>query len=141
MTRTSIPKTKVDHQSVRIPYSSDGFKDSMMRRIIASAAVQPCATKYENALRSIEACTTKYGHLMKLAVLTGVGPTCIDRLTEKLEAYCELESIEMSEYWPKTKRRALPKKRESVQPTHTLKTGAEAIPTKKNNGEETQEQC
>ncbi|KAK0448841.1 hypothetical protein EV421DRAFT_1900548 [Armillaria borealis] len=88
----------------------------------------PRATGYENALRSIEACTTKYEHPMELAVLTGVGPTCIDRLTEKLEAYCELEGIEMPEYRPKTKQRALSKKKE---PTQTLKTGAEAIPVKK----------
>ncbi|KAK0242089.1 hypothetical protein EDD85DRAFT_428283 [Armillaria nabsnona] len=74
----------------------------------------PRATGYENALRSIEVCTTKYEHPMELAVLTGVGPTCIDRLTEKLEAYCELEGIEMPEYRPKTKQRGV------TDPTHTL---------------------
>ncbi|KAK0225612.1 hypothetical protein IW262DRAFT_698453 [Armillaria fumosa] len=107
----------------------------------------PRATGYENALRSIEACITKYEHPMELAVLTGVGPTCTDRLTQKLEAHCELEGIKIPEYRPKTKRRgvtdsihalycliilpALPKKKEPIQPPHTLKTGAEAIPAKK----------
>ncbi len=90
---------KVDHQSVRTPYSSNGFKvrpgsvflprGGSIRFLCLSEfhdekdyrkrGGPPRATGYENALRSIEACTTKYKHPMELAVLTGVGPTCIDR--------------------------------------------------------------
>ncbi|KAK0213122.1 hypothetical protein DFS33DRAFT_1482872 [Desarmillaria ectypa] len=94
----------------------------------------PRATGYENSLRSIEACTTKYEHPMEVAVLTGVGPTCIDRLTAKLEAYRELKGIEMPEYKLKTRPRvvhfctppALPKKRAKVD-----QEGENANPAKK----------
>jgi hypothetical protein len=82
----------------------------------------PRATGYENALRAIAACTTKYAHPKELLVLTGVGPTCVERrvfplciscvrvltrpravtrlfrLTEKLEEHCARRGIEMPEF-------------------------------------------
>lgn len=39
----------------------------------------PRATGYENALRALGACTTKYEHPRELLALSGVGPTCVER--------------------------------------------------------------
>ncbi|KAF8146488.1 hypothetical protein K438DRAFT_1990599 [Mycena galopus ATCC 62051] len=58
----------------------------------------PRATGYENALRSIAACTTKYAHPREMLVLNGVGPTCVERLEEKLEEHCARKGIPMPEF-------------------------------------------
>ncbi|KAJ6579535.1 hypothetical protein DFH09DRAFT_1146848 [Mycena vulgaris] len=68
----------------------------------------PRATGYENALRSIEACTTKYAHPKELLVLTGVGPTCVERLTEKLEEHCARRGIAMPEFKKKERAKKAP---------------------------------
>ncbi|KAJ6473290.1 hypothetical protein C8R45DRAFT_1077943 [Mycena sanguinolenta] len=68
----------------------------------------PRPTGYENALRSIEACTTKYAHPRELLVLNGVGPTCVERLTEKLEEYCARKGIPMPEFKKKERAKKAP---------------------------------
>ncbi|KAJ7663020.1 hypothetical protein B0H17DRAFT_910468, partial [Mycena rosella] len=75
----------------------------------------PRATGYENALRSIEVCSTKYAHPRELLVLNGVGPTCVERrvLTEKLKGHCTRRGIAMPEFKKKErvkKAAAAPKK-------------------------------
>ncbi|KAJ6465928.1 hypothetical protein C8R47DRAFT_1326384 [Mycena vitilis] len=68
----------------------------------------PRATGYENALRSIAACTTKYAHPRELLVLTGVGPTCVERLTDKLEAHCARRGTPMPEFKKKERAKKAP---------------------------------
>ncbi|KAL1713871.1 hypothetical protein EV715DRAFT_210725 [Schizophyllum commune] len=65
----------------------------------------PRPTGYENAIRALQECTEKYQHPAELKKLNGVGPTCIARLTEKLEKYCANKRIPMPEP-PAPKRRA-----------------------------------
>ncbi|KAI0033577.1 hypothetical protein K488DRAFT_47375 [Vararia minispora EC-137] len=60
----------------------------------------PRATGYEKAITALENCTTEYQHPKELKVLTGIGPTCISRLTEKLEEHCERNGLPMPEYAP-----------------------------------------
>ncbi len=72
----------------------------------------PRATGYENAIRGIQACTTKFEHPSELKGVPGVGPTCIgryvayfltcdcgrfslDSLAEKLEGHCARNGIDM----------------------------------------------
>ncbi|KAJ7174393.1 hypothetical protein C8R46DRAFT_892202 [Mycena filopes] len=59
---------------------------------------QPRATGYENGLHSLATCTTKYAHPKELLVLDGVGPTCVRRLTEKLEDHCARKGLPMPEF-------------------------------------------
>ncbi|KAJ7661591.1 hypothetical protein DFH06DRAFT_376781 [Mycena polygramma] len=68
----------------------------------------PRATGYENALRSIAACTTKYAHPKELLVLTGVGPTCVERLTDKLEVHCARRGTPMPEFKKKERAKKAP---------------------------------
>ncbi|KAJ7755221.1 hypothetical protein B0H16DRAFT_732072 [Mycena metata] len=68
----------------------------------------PRATGYENALRSIAACTTKYAHPKELLVLDGVGPTCVQRLTERLEDHCARKGIPMPESKKKERAKKAP---------------------------------
>ncbi|KAJ7499667.1 hypothetical protein FB451DRAFT_1549217 [Mycena latifolia] len=68
----------------------------------------PRATGYENALRGIEACTTKYAHPRELLVISGVGPTCVERLTEKLEEHCARRGIPMPEFKKKERVKKAP---------------------------------
>ncbi|KAJ7031118.1 hypothetical protein C8F04DRAFT_1236167 [Mycena alexandri] len=68
----------------------------------------PRATGYENALRSIAACTTKYAHPKELLVLDGVGPTCVQRLTERLEDHCARKGIPMPEFKKKERAKKAP---------------------------------
>ncbi|KAL1674768.1 hypothetical protein EV122DRAFT_293176 [Schizophyllum commune] len=65
----------------------------------------PRPTGYENAIRALQECTEKYQHPAELKKLNGIGPTCISRLTEKLEKYCANKRIPMPEP-PAPKRRA-----------------------------------
>ncbi|KAL1751546.1 hypothetical protein FB107DRAFT_293823 [Schizophyllum commune] len=65
----------------------------------------PRPTGYENAIRALQECTEKYQHPVELKKLNGIGPTCISRLTEKLEKYCANRRIPMPEP-PAPKRRA-----------------------------------
>ncbi|KAJ7476986.1 hypothetical protein B0H11DRAFT_2234944 [Mycena galericulata] len=62
----------------------------------------PRATGYENALRSIEACDTKYAHPKELLALSGVGPTC------KLEEHCAHRGIPMPEFKKKERVKKTP---------------------------------
>lgn len=39
----------------------------------------PRATGYENAIRALQSCSTKYDHPKDLKDLDGIGPTCISR--------------------------------------------------------------
>ncbi|KAF8180858.1 hypothetical protein BJ912DRAFT_619022 [Pholiota molesta] len=65
----------------------------------------PRATGYENAIRSLQWTTTKYDHPLDMkGKVTGVGPTTIRRLTEKLEEYCARRGIPMPEVKPKPTR-------------------------------------
>ncbi|KAK7468311.1 hypothetical protein VKT23_002825 [Stygiomarasmius scandens] len=57
----------------------------------------PRSTGYEGAVNALEWCTTKYDHPSELKVLRGIGPVCIERLTEKLEKYCARKGIPMPE--------------------------------------------
>ncbi|KAI0781583.1 hypothetical protein BC629DRAFT_1289789 [Irpex lacteus] len=57
----------------------------------------PRPTGYENAIQSLQNCTTRYEHPLEMKGLFGVGPTCIARLTEKLEEYCNERGLEMPE--------------------------------------------
>ncbi|KAF9270594.1 hypothetical protein L218DRAFT_844028, partial [Marasmius fiardii PR-910] len=58
---------------------------------------RPRATGHENAIWSLKHCTTKYEHPAELRQLVGIGPTCVKRLTEKLEKHCERNGIPMPE--------------------------------------------
>lgn len=69
----------------------------------------PRATGYENAIRGIQACTTKFEHPSELKRVPGVGPTCIERLTEKLEAHCARNGIDVPQRKGKAKKQAHPK--------------------------------
>lgn len=90
----------------------------------------PRATGYEKAIWALEDCSEKYEHPKELLKLNGIGPTCVkryvqvnhspnlgnqvhffareqmvishgDRLTEKLEEYCDRRGIPMPEYKPR----------------------------------------
>ncbi|KAF8991851.1 hypothetical protein BDZ89DRAFT_149185 [Hymenopellis radicata] len=76
----------------------------------------PRATGYENAIRALQSCSTKYDHPKDLKDLTGIGPTCISRLIDKLEEHCAKKGIPMPE--PKTKPRA-PRKKPAPKPKKT----------------------
>ncbi|KZV65075.1 hypothetical protein PENSPDRAFT_656094 [Peniophora sp. CONT] len=60
----------------------------------------PRATGYEMAISAINNCTEKYDHPKYLLKLSGVGPTTVSRLEEKLAEYCEMKGIPMPEYVP-----------------------------------------
>ncbi|KAJ7174405.1 hypothetical protein C8R46DRAFT_89554 [Mycena filopes] len=83
----------------------------------------PRATGYENALRSIAACTTKYAHPKELLVLDGVGPTCVQRLTDKLEDHCARKGLPMPEF--KKKERAKKAPAAAKKPVRRAKKEAE----------------
>ncbi|KAJ7123161.1 hypothetical protein C8R44DRAFT_161907 [Mycena epipterygia] len=68
----------------------------------------PRATGYENALHSIAACTTAYAHPKELLALSGVGPTCVERLTEKLEEHCAHRGTAMPEFKKKERAKKAP---------------------------------
>ncbi|VDB96627.1 unnamed protein product [Peniophora sp. CBMAI 1063] len=65
----------------------------------------PRATGYEMAITAIRNCTEKYDHPRYLLKLSGVGPTTVSRLEEKLEEYCEEEGLPMPEYVKPTRGR------------------------------------
>ncbi|KAK0195117.1 hypothetical protein F5146DRAFT_272669 [Armillaria mellea] len=48
---------------------------SMRRKTTRNAGARLSATGYENAIRGIQACTTKFEHQNELKGVPGVGPT------------------------------------------------------------------
>ncbi|TRM66695.1 hypothetical protein BD626DRAFT_483537 [Schizophyllum amplum] len=89
----------------------------------------PRATGYENAIRALETCTVRYEHPSELKKLSGIGPTCISRLIEKLEAHCESEGIPMPEP-PAPKRRAPAKRKQTVAQKRAAAAAAAAAEKK-----------
>ncbi|KAJ7165842.1 hypothetical protein C8R46DRAFT_291014 [Mycena filopes] len=84
---------------------------------------QPRATGYESGLHSLATCTTKYAHPKELLVLDGVGPTCVRRLTEKLEDHCARKGLPMPEF--KKKERAKKAPAAAKKPVRRAKKEAE----------------
>jgi len=93
----------------------------------------PRATGYENAIRALQSCTTKYEHPSELKALSGVGPTCISRLIEKLEQYCKNRRIPMPEPSVKKGRGSAKAKATTAEAT-TSKLTVENVDTKEGVG-------
>ncbi|KAF8909951.1 hypothetical protein CPB85DRAFT_699922 [Mucidula mucida] len=71
----------------------------------------PRPTGYENAVIAVRMCKVKYEHPADLYVLKGVGPTCVERLTEKLEEHCKMNGIKMPLHPSQRQTSANPSKR------------------------------
>ncbi|KAL0579461.1 hypothetical protein V5O48_002567 [Marasmius crinis-equi] len=105
----------------------------------------PRPTGYEGAVQALQYCTTKYEHPAELKALTGIGPTTIQRLTEKLEVYCERKGVAMPEP-PAKKGRGSKSKDESTTKTKAAtkasntKTAKRKTPAKKKKVESESEE-
>jgi crossover junction endonuclease MUS81 len=100
-------------------------------------------TTYKKAYDSLKACPIQFTHPSEVKQLTGFGDKLCDRLTEKLQAYCEERSLPMPERPRNQKRKkkgkqdddgeeeeedTAPKKKRKTKPyVPTLRSGGYAI--------------